>query len=730
MSTLSDEPIGGPWGDAADVILCVLPLVFLMVVTLSQKLRVPTVTSLPVAAVMMWFVRLAYLGSPANEVHAAVVIGVLDALTPLSIIAGAILLFSTMQHTMCLPWIIQKIKSLSGGHPVAEIFLIGWAFAYLIEGASGFGTPVALAAPMLVELGHPAFNAVVCVLIMNTLATPYGAVGTPIWFGFDGLDLKTKDLLEVSFRVSVIDGVAALVIPIIAAGFLVPYKYLWRSKVFVFLSILSCVIPAVALSYVSYEFSSILGGLIGTGITAALARKGIGLEEAPAGLSPLVKDHPLKDQVMQTHGEDDDHETTPSLPPVFPSTTPQPSPRRNSIPISIGGQRSSTPTSVGVGPRRNSIQVATLYMDPRVDRTDSFESAPGDFFALPSVKPKQLRNPMLFPITYSPMNFRKRLVSRGMQTGIDEEAPPESVQYDELTLADSNAGGSIGSHALPQEEMLSLQAGLEIMDDWGNERSPLVNGICRTFPLWGTVLMLILTRVPQIGIKGQLQSDSHSFGIQFGSMGELRLSSALVVELNDVLDEDSASWRFQLLYVPFILPFVAVSCITLAMFRSDIQAGLSWRAPFLETILRVKSIVVALVGALVLVSLIRKGGNGSPAFIIGSVLADALKDGFIVFSPLVGALGSFFSGSTTVSNLTFGTVQKVAAIKMDRPITSLLALQSMGGTLGNMICINNIISARTVLGLEESEGEFIKKTAPVAAVFYVIGTLVGLIFVF
>ncbi len=35
----------------------------------------------------------------------------------------------------CLPWMLGLIKSLSAGHPVAEIFLIGFAFAYLVEGA-------------------------------------------------------------------------------------------------------------------------------------------------------------------------------------------------------------------------------------------------------------------------------------------------------------------------------------------------------------------------------------------------------------------------------------------------------------------------------------------------------------------------------------------------------------------------------------------------------------------
>jgi hypothetical protein len=48
----------------------------------------------------------------------------------------------------------------------------------MVEGASGFGTPIPLAAPMLVSMGHPAFESVVVLLIFNTVATVWGAVGT------------------------------------------------------------------------------------------------------------------------------------------------------------------------------------------------------------------------------------------------------------------------------------------------------------------------------------------------------------------------------------------------------------------------------------------------------------------------------------------------------------------------------------------------------------------------
>lgn len=67
---------------------------------------------------------------------------------------------------------MARVRALSKQNPVAEIFLIAWAFAYMIEGASGFGTPVALAAPMLVSLGHDPVASIACCLVMNTLATP------------------------------------------------------------------------------------------------------------------------------------------------------------------------------------------------------------------------------------------------------------------------------------------------------------------------------------------------------------------------------------------------------------------------------------------------------------------------------------------------------------------------------------------------------------------------------
>jgi L-lactate permease len=70
----------------------------------------------------------------------------------------------------CLLWMVTRVRALTQQHPVAEVFLIAWAFLYLVEGASRFGPPTI--APVLVSLGYDPSASVACCLIMSGLATP------------------------------------------------------------------------------------------------------------------------------------------------------------------------------------------------------------------------------------------------------------------------------------------------------------------------------------------------------------------------------------------------------------------------------------------------------------------------------------------------------------------------------------------------------------------------------
>ena len=281
--------------------------------------------------------------------------------------------------------------------------------------------------------------------------------------------------------------------------------------------------------------------------------------------------------------------------------------------------------------------------------------------------------------------------------------------------------------------------------------------LLRTSPITGTVLLLILTRIPQIGLNELLKKTSPHFSIYFGTYGIFRLSASLVFQLEEILSYPTLHWKYEMLYTPFLIPFILMSVITYLIYRkesSDTMMGI-----FGTVFNRVKGPAMALAGALTLVQLMITGDDASPAAIIGITLSSALKGGWIAIAASIGALGSFFSGSTTVSNLTFGSVQQIAAESTETNVNAMLALQVVGASAGNgvclsilptscaslsfcythlcmiptriyQICLNNIISACTVTGLTIGEGKIIAKTAKFVSLFIVIATLIMLIFLF
>ena len=101
-----------------------------------------------------------------------------------------------------------------------------------------------------------------------------------------------------------------------------------------------------------------------------------------------------------------------------------------------------------------------------------------------------------------------------------------------------------------------------------------------------------------------------------------------------------------------------------------------------------KKPLLALMGALIVVQLMMVGGDDSMVKIIGKEFANAAGEHWVYFSPYLGAIGAFFSGSNTVSNLTFGPIQQQIALDTGLSVTLILALQSVGGAMGNMVCIN------------------------------------------
>ena len=117
---------------ALDVVIAILPLVILIYM-MTKKKNVPSHIALPVSAALVYALHLVYAASDPNLTNATVLKGALAALTPISIIWGAILLTKTMQLSGAGKVVRSWLFGISSNR-VAQLMVIGWAFAFMIEG--------------------------------------------------------------------------------------------------------------------------------------------------------------------------------------------------------------------------------------------------------------------------------------------------------------------------------------------------------------------------------------------------------------------------------------------------------------------------------------------------------------------------------------------------------------------------------------------------------------------
>lgn len=520
-----------------ETIVAISPIA-LLIYLMTKKRSMPSHLALPLVAILLYLLKILYFGSDFKLMNATLFDGLLTAWTPILVIWGAIFLFRTMENTGGMEVVRSWLNTITE-NKVAQLMIIGWAFAFLIEGASGFGTPAALAAPLLVGLGFPALNVAMLTLIMNSVPVTFGAVGTPIWFGLGQLGLTDPQLLEIGAKSAIIHSVAALVIPIIALRFVVSGKEIKRNLLFIYLSILASVIPYVLLAQSSYEFPAIIGGSIGLILTVWIAKMGIGLKRV-------------------------------------------------------------------------------------------------------------------------------------------KEVETEKFSLGQITKA--------------------------------------------TFPLWGTILLLLITRIQGFGLKGLLTSSANSFTIGLQPITDILLSPSLVLQFKNILGTGT-NFSHALLYVPSIIPFFVISFIAFMIYKSS---GKVIKKSWSETWKRMKKPIIALLAALVFVKLLLVDGDKALTMIIGQSLADLTGTYWQYFAAYLGGLGSFFSGSNTVSNLTFGGIQQSIATSLNLNLTTILAVQAVGGAMGNMICINNIVAVCSVLGLTKVEGKILKKTIIPMLIYGVIAGVVSI----
>ncbi|MEX0382818.1 L-lactate permease [Spiribacter sp. 1M153] len=276
------------------VLMALLPLV--TVAGFLVMLRWPAKYAMPLAYAVAVAVALGFWGTDLNIVAGASVNGVVTALNILFIVFGAILLLYTLRESGAISVIQKGFEDISPDRRVQAI-IVAWLFGALIEGASGFGTPAAIAAPLLVALGFPAMAAVVSAMIIQSTPVSFGAIGTPIIVGVNaGLsDQSVTDRMveaagipyaqyldQIGMQVALLHALVGVFIPLIMVGMLTRFFGANRSFVeglrawkFALFAGVVFVVPYYAVAaLLGPEFPALIGGLIGLGIVIPAARRG------------------------------------------------------------------------------------------------------------------------------------------------------------------------------------------------------------------------------------------------------------------------------------------------------------------------------------------------------------------------------------------------------------------------------------------------------------------------
>lgn len=221
---------------------------------------------------------------PLLHIAAALAEGWVIAATVLWIVFGALLLLNVLENNGSFLVIRRGFATLSADHRIQLLF-VGWLLVAFLEGAAGFGTPAAIAAPLLVALGFKPLAAVVLTLIADSAPVSFGAIGTPVLVGLSkGLPQVNAALIEQSaVTAASIDLVCASLLPVMMCLMLCRYfsdTPSWRAGFAIaplaFLSGLCYSIPAFLVArYLGPEFPTLLGALTGLILLYLLVRFGL-----------------------------------------------------------------------------------------------------------------------------------------------------------------------------------------------------------------------------------------------------------------------------------------------------------------------------------------------------------------------------------------------------------------------------------------------------------------------
>ncbi|MGE4442276.1 MAG: L-lactate permease [Desulfomicrobium sp.] len=553
------------------VLAMVALLPILVALVLMVGMRWPSTKAMPLAWLVCALGAIGAWNLPVGYVAALSLQGIVIAIGVLIIVFGAIIILYTLKYSGGMETIQYGMQNISRDKRIQAI-IIGYMFAAFIEGAAGFGTPAALAAPLLLSLGFPPLAAAVICLVFNSFPVSFGAVGTPILVGLKFLGPLANGAVEAgtvglnftdfgSFAkvigqwATVMHGPMIFILPIFMLGFLTRFFGKNKSWSEGFAAWQFCIFAAVAfiVPYLTFawlvgpEFPSLIGGLVGLGIIVAGAKAGFCV-------------------------------------------------------------------------------------------------------------------------------------------------PKDSWDFGPQSTWDAEWTGTIATAT-------------------STEFKPHMSQFKAWLPYILIGAILVVTRIPELGLKGIL--------------------AAQKIPFNDILGYAGVSASIDYLYLPGTIPFMLVAILTILIHG---MKGEAVKQAWTESFVKMKAPTIALFAAVALVSIFRGSGvadialnpNSYPSMplAMAKTVAAFAGNAWPMLASYVGGLGAFITGSNTVSDLLFAEFQWGVAQQLEMPRQIIVAAQVVGGAMGNMVCIHNIVAVCAVTGLIGREGMILKRTFwP----FLIYGIVVGIV---
>jgi len=279
----------------------------LVAAVLLVGLRWPAKWAMPVVYLVAAAIALTAWRVSLAHVAASTIQGLFITFNILYIIFGAILLLNTLKHSGAIAAIRGGFTRVSADRRV-QVVLIAWLFGSFIEGSAGFGTPAAIAAPLLVALGFPAMAAVMIGMMIQSTPVTFGAVGTPILVGVTG-GLENPELLTqlaaagsnfesylriITSEAAIVHGITGTLIPLFMVMMMTRFfgrRKSWTEGLsiapFAIFGGLAFTIPyTVTGILLGPEFPSLVGALVGMAVVTLAAHKGFLVPEDTWDFAP------------------------------------------------------------------------------------------------------------------------------------------------------------------------------------------------------------------------------------------------------------------------------------------------------------------------------------------------------------------------------------------------------------------------------------------------------------